>query len=285
MKQTTRQISTFFITLIVLTSLVFIWMFNDLTNKHGIAMVMMWVPGISAILTSIITKENIKSYGWKPGKAKYLGWAYIMPFVIAIIAYGFVWLSGIADFTPDEVKNYRWARFIGFETPAPFWVGFTTKAVLYTISLSMLTLGEEIGWSGFLTPKLLKSKSIPVTGLLMGLLWSIWHYPAIIAGIYGFNSPLWIALPGFSLVLIGNSLIKTTLIAKSKSLWTGVLLHSSHNIILMSMFWEMTVKTKNTSIWVSETGIITAIVYLVIGFLFWKWMDKNESSKLKITQN
>lgn len=274
-----HQIKVFFIILAATTTAVFIWMFNNIPHKRSVAMLMMWVPGFSALLTSLITRENIKSYGWKPGKLKYLGWAYIMPFIVAITAYGFVWLTGLADFTPDEVKNYRWARFIGFETPAPFWVGFTAKAVLYTISVSMLTLGEEIGWSGFLIPKLLKNKSIPFTGIIVGLVWSVWHYPAIIGGIYGFNAPLWIALPSFSIVLIGNSLIKTTLISKSKSLWTGVLLHSSHNIILMSMFWEMTVKTKYTSYFVSETGIIAAIAYLVIGYLFWKWMDKKESFK------
>jgi membrane protease YdiL (CAAX protease family) len=276
-KKMKYQIKVFFIILTVLTTTVFIWMFNDIQNKRSIAMLMMWVPGISAILTSLITKENIKSYGWKLGKIKYLGWAYLLPFVIAILAYGFVWITGIADFTPDEVRNYRWARFVGFETPAPFWIGFIAKAVLYTISVSMLTLDEEIGWSGFLIPKLLKNKSIPFTGIIVGLVWSVWHYPAIIGGIYGFNAPLWIALPGFSLVLIGNSLIKTTLISKSKSLWTGVLLHSSHNIILMSMFWEMTVKTKNSAIWVSETGLITALVYLIIGVVFWKWMFRKKS--------
>lgn len=272
--KTKYQIKVFFIILTLLTTTVFIWMFNDLPNKRSLAMLMMWVPGISAILTSLITKENIKSYGWKPGKLKYLGWAYFMPFIIAILVYGFVWLTGVADFTPDEVKNYRWARFVGFETPAPFWVGFTAKAILYTISISMLTLGEEIGWSGFLIPKLLKFKSIPSTSIIVGVVWSVWHYPAMIGGLYGYDAPLWIALPGFTLVLIGNSLITTTLIKKSKSLWTGVLIHSSHNIILMSMFWEMTVKTKYTSYWVSETGIITAGFYLIIGYLFWKLMTK-----------
>ncbi|MBN2862195.1 MAG: CPBP family intramembrane metalloprotease [Bacteroidales bacterium] len=269
-----RRIWLFLAILAAITTVLFVWMFNDPGNKRSIAMLMMWVPGISAFLTSLITKESIRSNGWKPGKIKYLGWAYLIPFIIAIVAYGFVWLTGIADFTPDEVKNYRWARFVGFDTPAPFWVGFTAKAVLYTISVSMLTLGEEIGWSGFLTPKLLKLKSIPVTSIIVGITWSVWHFPAIIGGLYGFNAPLWIALPGFSLVLIGNSLIKTTLVAESKSLWPGVLLHSSHNIILMSMFWEMTVKSENTSIWVSETGIITAVVYLITGYLFWKWMYK-----------
>lgn len=276
--RTKHQIKVFFIVLIIITAAIFFWMFNDPGNKRSIAMLMMWVPGISAILTSLITKENIKSYGWKPGKVKYLGWAYLIPFIIAFAAYGFVWLTGIADFSPEEVRNYRWARYVGFDTPAPFWVGFIAKAVLYTISVSILTLGEEIGWSGFLTPKLLKIKSIPVTSIIVGITWSVWHFPAIIGGLYGFNAPLWIGLPGFSLVLIGNSLIKTTLIAESKSLWPGVLLHSSHNIILMSMFWEMTVKKENTSVWVSETGIITAAVYLMTGYLFWKWLYKPEYS-------
>jgi len=281
-KETKHQLKVFFIVLLLLMTGVFIWMFNDLPNKRRIAMLMMWVPGISALLASIIMRENIKSYGWKPGKLKYLGWAYILPFIVAIIAYGIVWITGMADITLDEVKNYRWARYVGFETPAPFWVGFTAKAVLYTFSLSILTLGEEIGWSGFLTPKLLKSKSVPVTSVIVGLVWSVWHYPAMIGGIYGFNAPLWIALPGFSLVLIGSSFIKTTLISKSKSLWTGVIVHSSHNVILMSMFWEMTVKTKYTSYIVSETGILTAIVYLVMGYLFWKWMDNKNLSAAKV---
>ena len=272
--ETKKQIYIFLLVLIILTSLVFIWMFNKLENSRSIAMLMMWVPGISAIITTIITKDNFKSYGWNPGKVKYLLYAYFIPFIVAIIAYGAVWILGLADFTPDEVKNYRWAAYIGFSLPAPFWVGFISKAILYTVVVSVYTLGEEIGWSGFLTPKLLKIKSIPVTGIIIGLIWSIWHFPAIVGGIYGFGAPLWISLPSFSLVLIGNAVIATILIAKSKSFWPGVVLHSSHNIILMSMFWEMTVKTKYASYFVSETGIITAIVYLAIAFVFWKLINR-----------
>ncbi|MBN1822092.1 MAG: CPBP family intramembrane metalloprotease [Prolixibacteraceae bacterium] len=278
----TYMIKLFFVILTILTTVVFVWMFNNLQNKRSIAMLMMWIPGISAFITSAVTGENIRSYGWRPGKLKYLGWAYILPFAIAIVVYGIVWLSGIAEFTPDEVRNYRWARYLGFETPAPFWIGFVSKAVIYTITVSVLTLGEEIGWSGFLTPRLLKLHSVPVTGIFVGLIWSVWHYPAIIGGVYGYNAPLWIALPGFSLVLIGNSIIKTALIARSKSLWVGVLLHSSHNIILMSMFWEMTVKTKYTSYWVSETGILTAVIYLIAGYLFWKQMKHQETDLFNI---
>jgi len=269
-----KQIKTFLIILTILTTFVFILIFKDKEKVGALGMLMMWIPGISAIFTSLISKDKIGDYGWKPGKLKQLGWAYILPLIAALIAFGFVWISGLSDFTPEEVKNYRWARYLGFDLPAPFLAGFLGKAVLSTFIAMLLTFGEEVGWTGFLTQKILKLKSVPVTSLIVGVLWSVWHFPAIIGGVYGWEAPLWIALPSFTIAFIGVSFIRTTLWSRSKSLWTGVLLHASHNIIFMSMFWEMTVKNEYTSYLVSETGIVSAIVYLAVGILFWKLLQK-----------
>jgi membrane protease YdiL (CAAX protease family) len=138
-------------------------------------------------------------------------------------------------------------------------------------------LGEEIGWTGFLTPKLLKIYSVPITSLIVGLFWAVWHFPAIIGGFYGQGTPLWAALPGFTLVIVGYSFIRTVLVMKSKSLWTGVVLHSSGNIILMGMFWEMTVHKGYAAYFVSETGLITGIVCMATALIFWKFQTKNLS--------
>ncbi len=54
---------------------------------------MMYVPGVSAILSSLLLKGKISSFGWRLGKLKYLGWAYLLPLMVAIIAYGLVWIS------------------------------------------------------------------------------------------------------------------------------------------------------------------------------------------------
>src|SRR5512141_3240503 len=40
---------------------------------------------------------------------------------------------------------------------------------------------EEVGWTGFATPELRKRCGVLATGLLMGVLWGIWHYPAFSA--------------------------------------------------------------------------------------------------------
>ena len=97
-------------------------------------------------------------------------------------------------------------------------------------------LGEEIGWSGYITPKLLKLSSVPATSIIVGLYWAIWHYPAIIGGFYGQGTPLWISLPGFTLVCIGESFVRTFLVLKSKNLWVGTIFHASGDTILMEIF-------------------------------------------------
>jgi len=273
-KETQRQIITFLIILTIISTGVFLWLFNDPENFESIGFVMMYVPGVSALLSSLLLREKLSSYGWRLGKLKYLGWAYLLPLVVAIVAYGLVWFSGFVEFSPEEVQNYRWVRYIGFALPAPFMAGFVSKAVLGTLIGALYTFGEELGWSGYLTPKLLKVKSIPATSLIVGIIWSVWHYPAIIGGLYGVGTPLWVSLPAFTLSFIGVSFIRTVLISKSKSLWVGVILHSSHNMILMSMFWEMTVRKGIASYLVSETGIVIAFIYILVGILFWRIYQK-----------
>jgi len=36
---------------------------------------------------------------------------------------------------------------------------------------------EELGWTGFALPKLRQRYGVLTTGLVMGLLWSAWHFP------------------------------------------------------------------------------------------------------------
>lgn len=272
-----KQLITFFIILAFITTGIFIWMFYGAKNSFPAVLLMMFSPGISAIITSLIFKDKIRDYGWKPGKIKYLGLAYLLPLVISIVAYGLCWLTGVTEFTTEQVINYKWAKMLGFNLPAPFLIGLLSKMLLGFLLTCIPVLGEEIGWSGFLTPKLLKITSIPVTSLIVGVFWAVWHFPAIIGGFYGYGTPLWIALPGFTMVLIGDSFIRTVLVAKSKSLWTGVFLHASSNTILMGIFFEMTVRKDYAAYIVSETGIFTGIVSIAVALAFMKLMiNKNQ---------
>ena len=280
MKQKKLLIS-FAAILVILTTLTFVMMFRNITQgSYGVwGGLMMWIPGISALITSTIHKDSLKSYGWKLGKIKYLAYSYLVPLLVGITAYGVAWLFGIIEFYGDEASNYKWVRMLGIETPAPVLVGVVSKLILGSVIISILTLGEEIGWSGFLIPKLLKITSIPVTSIIVGLIWAMWHYPAIIGGIYAYGVPLPLTLIGFTLVLIGNSLFKTYLISKSKSLWPGVMIHTSHNVITMGILFDLTIKSKYAAYFVSEAGIITAVAYVIGAILFYRFQIKRQLIK------
>jgi membrane protease YdiL (CAAX protease family) len=270
-----NQIITFFIIISILTSIVFIAMFSDASSGDALGALMMLVPGISAIITSLIHKDKIKAYGWKLGKFKYLGYAFLFPVIIALLAYGFSWITGLTEFYPDEVVNYKWSRMIGFESPAPVAIGIFSKIILGSLMFSPFILGEEIGWSGFLTPKLLKLTNIPTTSLIVGVFWAVWHFPAIIEGSYGYGSPLWISLPSFTLLFIGLSFFRTYFVSKSQSLWIGLFVHLSQNLILVGIFNDLTVKSEYSAYFVSETGIITGVASILVAIVFWK-IKKNK---------
>ncbi len=271
-KQILKQVITFLIITTVITSGVFVWIFSLQKSESGLYGIMMFVPGVSALLTSVLYKDNIRNYGWGIGKLRFHGYAYTLPIIVALVAYGLMWITGITEFYSDEVVNYKWARMLGFELPVPFIIGVLSKGFLAFLVAFILVTGEEIGWSGFLTPKLLKITSIPVASLVVGLYWSIWHYTAIIGGLYNsyYDAPLWIKLTGFTLVLTSASFLRTVLLSKSKSLWLGTVLHASHNVFLMGMFFDLTVKKGYAGYVVSETGIFTGVVYIIVAILFWK---------------
>lgn len=266
-----NPIALFLILTAAISLIVYLWMFWNGENDAAVA-IMMWTPAIAAALSTLILKVKLSPYGWKPGKMKYWGFAYLLPIVVSLVGYGLMWITGFTEFYTDEVVNYKWARMLGFESPAPFIVGFLSKLLLSSLFTSIFVLGEEIGWSAYLTPRMLEKYSIPKTSIIIGLIWAIWHYPAMIGGLYGHGAPLWAALPGFTLVLIGASFIRTVLMVKSKSFWVGMVVHTSHNVVLMAMFNEMTVKTELSPYLVSESGLFLGLVYVVIGVLVWKYL-------------
>lgn len=48
-------------------------------------------------------------------------------------------------------------------------------------------LGEEIGWRGFLLPKLMERHNPLAASFVLGLVWALWHAPIDLAGGFGMN--------------------------------------------------------------------------------------------------
>lgn len=65
--------------------------------------------------------------------------------------------------------------------------GFLTSNDKISLLVSGLMAGvmvgifEELGWTGFAIPRLRLTRSVLVTGLIVGLVWGLWHMPLFIA--------------------------------------------------------------------------------------------------------
>jgi len=108
-------------------------------------------------------------------------------------------------------------------------VGFIITGVLTGLLGGGLL--EEIGWTGFVTPRLRSRYSLLKSGLILGLLWGIWHFLPVFWGSGDMNGKIdWSSfLPGlFShyAVLIPYRVILVWLHDQTGSIIPAILMHA-----------------------------------------------------------
>ncbi|WP_433631625.1 CPBP family glutamic-type intramembrane protease [Chryseobacterium cucumeris] len=244
------------------------------------ATIVMWCPAIAAFLTCRIRNIPISSLGWKWGLTKYQIMAYCIPLLYSLVPYLIIWISGAGGFYNREFVA-EIGKGMGWNLPD----GLTI--ILYVILMSSFgmvrsvgsALGEEIGWRGLLTPQLAKMNSYTATSLWMGVIWSIYHYPLLLFSNYNTGGPKWLALLCFTVMIFAACFIFTWL-RLSGSLWTGVILHASHNLFIQSIFTPLTADTGNTNYYIDEFGIALPIATAVVAYFFWRKRKELEDRPL-----
>lgn len=152
-----------------------------------------WTPNIAAfIVVRLILREEggIRRLlgGWRKWRAKpawYL--AALSPFFVAFLAAGtYLVLGG----TPDPPEQ---------SLGVPLFTSFV-------LSLITGATGEELGWRGFLLPRLQRRCNALISSLIVGVIWALWHVPLWLLPGYGWESiPYW----AFALGAVSSSVIFT----------------------------------------------------------------------------
>lgn len=120
--------------------------------------------------------------------------------------------------------------------------------------------GEEYGWRGFLQEQLIrlgKRRGI----LLLGLIWSVWHYPVIWMG---HNYPGYPLLGSLLMTVFTTSLafILGYVMLKTGAIWLVAFLHALNNQTLS--FFQALVYTPSSPILSFNAGIYGLIVLVVV---------------------
>jgi membrane protease YdiL (CAAX protease family) len=239
---------------------------------------LMWSPALAALLTVRIRKLDLASLGWGWGATRWNLAGYLIPLGYAAIAYAFIWLAGFGGFA-DAANVAKFATMLGWTDAKPAIVVISYVLLMATTGIvsSMATaLGEEIGWRGFLAPRMASLIGFTPSVFVVGLIWAAWHMPLLLFGSYNQGTEWWFSASCFTVMVLGVSMIAAWLRLRSGSLWPCAILHASHNLFIQGVFTPLTGERGSATAYaIDEFGFVLPLV--VAGFAIWLWMRRNEA--------
>ena len=123
---------------------------------------------------------------------------------------------------------------------------------------------EEIGWTGFTTPQLLKRKNFAIAGLFLGILWAFWHLLVDFRYNFGAIKGLWPL--EFTIAYLATltlyRILMTWVYSHTQSLLLAILMHASYTGWLLILVPIVT--STQTLIWSSALALTLWAVVVVV---------------------
>ena len=189
-----------------------------------------------------------------------------MPLVVLGAAYGIVWATGFASYNDPGLDAAGWAMGLG--------QGIFGNLVFATLTFS---LAEEIGWRGYLLPKLVPAAGAVPAMALTGLMHGAFHLPLILlTSFYHPDGNRLIVIPLFLAAFTIGGLLYGYLRLTYNSTWPASLAHSTHNYV-WALFGSLTVATSPVAAeyLAGESGILIIIGYGIVA----AWLLRGFSAK------
>ncbi len=216
-----------------------------------ITALLMWCPGIAAIAVKKIFYKRENVFGFNKCNINYIFWGVFIPLIYLAVSYGIYWLANPGSFTATVYTN-------------------SGALLIFAVFSAILTsMGEEIGWRGFLLPKLVilfeRRKAI----VICGIVWAIWHFPLMVNGAYQSGTPLWYKLPMFTIEVVLITAVLAYLRFHSDSIWPAVVFHASHNYI-DQLFTDPLTDAEYSAFFVGETGVVTVVCLVIVVLILYR---------------
>jgi membrane protease YdiL (CAAX protease family) len=221
-----------------------LWLHDGLRNPLAkvVLIVMMYTPAAAALIVVLTIQRP------RPASIpEYLGIWPLRPVartlllcVAGILGGALVIIAGVFLAAALGVVRLDLVHFSGFRDVIEQTTGRALPqpaAVLVVLQLvtvpfaavfnGLLTIGEELGWRGWLLPSLRPLGTWPAL-VISGAIWGLWHAPIILLG-YNFDEP---NLFGVAM-MTGTAILLGTLIGwlrlRSASVWPAVFAHGAVN--------------------------------------------------------
>lgn len=230
-----------------------LWLGDGLRSPWMVlcAAVMMYTPTLAAVVSAKVVERQPKvllDLGiWPVASWRRLLTSIAIAFgVVLAVVLGALVTSALAGTYAFDLRTFRGAseyfaaQFAavgkaGQTLPLPIWVLVVVDLAalpLNSVISSLLALGEEIGWRGFLYPRLRAKLGDTFAVVAVGVIWGVWHAPLLLLG---YNYPS--LAPGWRLVWMSVFCIELTAVLawvrqRSRSVWPAAIGHGTVNASL-----------------------------------------------------
>ena len=230
----------------------------------------MWAPALGRVVAVGTVDRGFRSplslRRWGTTGVQVILWPLVVPLVVYGAAYSIAWGAGLASWSPG---GGRWT------TGSQIAANVIVNVVILTVVGTLTAMGEEIGWRGYLQPRL----------DVAGVRWSVavvwlcqlaYHAPLIAGAGYVNAGSLPLSLALFAAADLPVAFLWARESYRARSLWPAVLFHSSHNTISQWLFPRFFAGGENER-WLGEGGLLPVTGYVMLGLALFVWTRRGPS--------
>lgn len=240
----------------------------------------MFFPMLAAIITQkIILKKKIKDLGFVIGPRSLYLRVFITIVALYILVYSLTW---ILVGGPDLGLGIFMSQY-GLELPIPAYqmiVLITFLMLFVTPIINLLpSLGEELGWRGFLLQELLPLGTKKAL-IYSGIIWGLWHLPFVLLIGFGYSEYNLLGAPLFLVLITSLGVWFGYLRLVSSSVWLPSFAHAVFNAHAYGI-WIMLWPNINP-LFGGKVGIIALCIYIALALII---LNKTEEKNNLLNRN
>lgn len=245
---------------LIYTAIVFILAIGVSIVPNINSLLYMLTPtAVAFIMLLLVTRDGRSRSGWAALGLQKCGFKWwllciTVPATIVALSYGFAWgVSALVIDVPPTYAGYDWSAF-------PIVVAIQFVSAVLTSSL-----GEELGWRGYLLPLLVNSLGERRALFASGLIHGLWHIPIILMSpIYHQDQNPILAC----LFIVVSCLFLGPVIGyirlRSSSVWTASIFHSAHNV-MWSVLRGIALPASGMALYVAgDNSIVVILCYMLL---------------------
>lgn len=209
------------------------------------AVIMTWLTLGKASVVSLLKRYLQWRVHWRWYLAAFL----LMPALTA----GGVFLHAVLSGVPPDFSTVMGHKIFGDTAYLPLFI-------LPFFIVDLIANGEEIGWRGYVLPRLQAKYNALVSSLILGVIWGFWHLPKYLSH---WNT---VSFAWFMIHTMAFAVVLTWLYNNTKgSLLLVSLCHASSNTAGVFMPMANTVSGENMSTYIIFVllEVITAIIVII----------------------